>query len=368
MKFKYTIICSIFLFLPIQFVLADIFELDQNKKIFGQLVAVNSRTIFIETIDSKQKIVITITLPVSKVLRVTDENGTNLFSEGKLRIPKPELYHRPINSNWEELKDHFKIPRIDSLYFINGEPVQGRIIDITEAHLFLELLSSESGAIKQVKKYQLSSISRIGNKVVIQINQSIPVRKVVSAEIEYPVYNFSLGLAYVSSDFSKIRNLFNDYYQSEGITQQAAERFNNYLGLQAYMDMYLSSSIAVGFGAYYFKRENINWLSLITSDVKYTFADTYLRPSLSVGFAGMDFRSSEKVADKRYYWQASKASITFGFGINSGKILDDGFSARLFYMPFGKSQTYLENTNSAVSRKLDFSLIMLKASWCFSFN
>ncbi|MCB0283898.1 MAG: hypothetical protein KDF60_15040 [Calditrichaeota bacterium] len=355
------------LFISIQNLQADIINLNDGKKMYGQFIALTQNSVFIETIIKSERSLQTIALPRNRVSTITDETGTMLFSDNDTRVQNILIYENVIRNNWEELKEKYKYSSRDSLFLLTGEKLAGKLISITEDALFWEKNDHQDNEKNQVAKYALKQIKRINGDAVIFVDPSKPVANALK-KTKYPVYSIQIGFAGINSGLGKLQGLFQEYYNSQLYQYSAKKRLDMYFGIQMDFDMLINEYLAMSLTAHYFDYPKINQPGLIIAEAKYIFHQIPLRPAIALGVAGQDFSSSEKVADKTYTLRSSKSTVSFGIILDSGSELGYGFSLGAHYLPFGKFKIKIGEANEVLPKKVDFSMIMIALGLRFNFN
>jgi len=355
---------SSFLF---QNLFADVIELQGNKKLFGQLISITEESIHIETLSKTDASFQNIFLPRSKVISVKDESGTILFSENTQHIHVLKRYYEEMNSNWEELNDHFKASKHDSVIFKTGEKRGGKIFSITKKFLFMEKTSDDQAGKIEMDKISLKKINRIGKIKVLYIDPQKP-RPKPRKKIEYPIYSLSGGLVFTQTNYDQLQDLFQEFYDVSGIPVSSKKRLAAYPGLQAKFEVFIKPYLSFGLTGILYKTERINSLSMTMADLKYTFYQIPLRPWFSAGFAGHDFSSTEKIDGTEYVWDTSKGTVSIGLGMDIGDELDTGYIISAYYLPFGKGTTEIRDSDIDVKKELDFTFILISVGMRFNFN
>jgi hypothetical protein len=350
------------------FILADIIELTGNKKIYGQIISINDQTIFIESISKKEGGFQSIALPRSKVVKITDESGTILFSENTQHILVLKRYYQEMPNNWEELNERFSAKN-DTVRFKDSTLKGGKIISITKRSLFLQEAAPKSPkqSTLTVNKIPLRKIAKVGNVAVIFIDPQ-KAKSIFAKKVRYPVYSLSSGVAYAQTNYNQLRQLYQEFYDKSGIPFSAQNRKDGYLGIQAKFEIYIQPYLSFGLSGFFYKTADINSLGMTMADLKYTFHKMPFRPWLSVGFAGHDFSSAEKVGDKKYIWETSKGAVALGGGIDYGDELGTGYVLSVHYLPFGTGTTKIKDSEIAITKKIDFNMLLFSLGIRFNMN
>ncbi len=347
---------------------ADVLELAGNKKFYGQLISITEKIITVNILTEEDASIQPVSLPRDKVIKITDESGTVLFSDNTQHIIVLKRYYDEIRNNWEELKDRFN-SKHNTIRFITGKKKGGKIINITKQFVFLENGSNDlmENSKLSVEKFSLNKIAKIGDKHVLFIDPQKP-RLRRSKEIKYPVYSVSVGVVYAQTNYDQLQQLFQEFYDNSGLSFSAEKRAAGFPGIQMKFDAFIKPYLSLGLTGYYYKKENLNTIGMAIADVKYIFYQTALKPWLSIGFAGHDFRSSEKVQQTNYIWDTSKGTASFGLGIDFGDELGTGYNLSIHYLPFGKGTTKIKDPDISVKKKLDFTMFLISVGMRFNFN
>jgi hypothetical protein len=367
----YLITSLIFLSLilnPLQILHADIIELSGNKKIYGQLISIKGEIVFVETLSKANASTQLISLPRKKVIKVTDESGTVLFSDNTQHIHVLKRYYEEIYSNWEELNDSFRASIDDTVTFKNGQGKRGKIINISKQFLFMQKGVKDTLDQKVVvEKFKLKTIKSIG-KTRVQFIDPLKSRPKISRKIKYPLYSVSGGVVYAQTNYDQLQKLFQEFYDKSGISYSAEKRLANYLGLQAKFEIFIKPYLSFGFSGFFYNTKKINALGMTRADLKYTLYQSPWRPWLSAGFSGYDYSSTEKVGQNKYIWDTSKGTTSFGIGLDIGDELGSGYVFSVHYLPLGNGTTKIKGSDIGVKKKLDFSIIIISLGMRFNFN
>ena len=195
-------------------------------------------------------------------------------------------------------------------------------------------------------------------------------KRILLTETKYPLYQVQIGFDYLKSNYSNVQGLFQEFYDQNGLNKEAAKRSDSYPGVFMKFEMYLKPYISLGLCGHFYKVEKLNSLSLFMVDIKYIYRTSMVHPWISLGYAGQQFASKEKVNDVNYEWINSGSTVTLGAGFNSGKELGFGFNFSVYYMPFGKGKTKIkvDDLETTAAAEIDFSLLKISLGMHYSFN
>lgn len=351
-------------------IFADIIILNGNKKIYGQVLAINDKEIILETISEKNNVLEISAITKSHVIKITDESGTILFNNGKANYKNLNPFYSTMKNNWEELKDKVLSGDKNYIIFNNLEKLTARIVSITDEFIFVEIPQENSDKFT-VKKYPLKDIIEINGVDVLHTDLETP-KRILLTEIKYPLYRISIGPDYVISHYAQVQQLFQDLYDQNPTTtdKKAAKRKNNFPGIYAQFEIYVKPYLSFGLSAQYYKSEKINTLKSTMADIKYIFHTDLFKPWIALGFAGQDFHSTEIADSKTYEWQNRRGSISIGTGLDFGKEKGFGGTFSIYYIPFGKGKTEIKtkDINTRLTRNIDFSFFRISVGACYSFN
>ena len=362
-----------YLLLIIAFILnnslpADTIFLQSDKNIFGQLMAINKQEIILEVISTDDYALEIKAFPKHFVDKIVDESGTILYENSKSKFENFNSFYSLMQNNWEELKHK----TLTSEKHIISRPSQKKekvkMVSITEKYIFIETKNPDSEELT-INKIPLREILAINDIVVLHTNFEI-AKRILLSETKYPLYQVQIGYDYVNSNYSKLKLLFDDFYNQNNFSKTAAKRLDTYPGIFVKFEIYLKSCLSLGLNGQYYKGEKINALALTMIDIKYIFRTSLLHPWISLVYAGQEFSSSETADGNKYKWHNSANTLGLGLGVNSGKELGIGFNLSVYYLPFGKGKTEIrvDDLDEASSREIDFSLIKVSLGMHYSFN
>jgi len=347
---------------------ADVIYLKGNKQLFGQVMAINQNEIILEVISAADNVLEVRAFPLSPVQKIIDESGTILYQNEKARYSNLNSFYSLMETNWEELK--FKTVAADTQHIIyrSGKTEQVKIVSITSDYVFLDTEDPDPKD-HTINKLPLRNITSINGINVLLTNFNIPKRYLLS-ETKYPLYQVQIGFDYVTTQYSELQSLFQEFYDQNMINKLAAKRSDNYPGIFVKFELYMKPYLALGLSGQYYKGQKINTLNLTMVDIKYLYRTSLLHPWLSVGYAGHEFSSRETMADALYEWHNSSNALCLGAGINTGKELGLGFNFAVYYIPFGKGKTKIDIDNLDVTseKEINFSMLKISFGMHFSFN
>ncbi|KAA3610382.1 MAG: hypothetical protein D8M58_05800 [Calditrichaeota bacterium] len=356
-------------FVSISNLYADVIELEDQKKLYGQLISITDEMILIETFNKENAFIKSIFLPRNKVIKITDESGTILFSDNKQNILILKRYYSSITSNWEELKDRIKGSANDTLYFKDGSKAAGKVLSITDEYVFSQKTSDGNSVDPkiQVNKFRLNKINKI-NKIKVFFIDAQKSHPIFTNKVKYPVYSISGGIVLAQTNYNQLQDLFQEFYDKSAISYEAEKRLSAYFGGQIQFEIFVKPYLSIGYSGFFYRNDAINSLGMSMANIKYTFHQTLFRPWLSLGFAGHDFSSAEKPGETKYIWDTSKGAPSMGLGIDLGDELGKGYYLAAHYLPFGKGTTKIKDSDITVNKEIDFAILLFSIGMRFNFN
>jgi hypothetical protein len=351
---------------------SDTIYLKENKIIYGQLIKVTYKYIIVEVVSNTTGKVNNISLQKNEVIRIDDESGRTIYSDGIVRYP--------IRSHYNNRDGKIKYLPVDRIFLKKGQIFLGEILSNRDSKILIKNYDPNKTFIRiKIDSTELDHIEKNAGYVAMHDPfLRSPLLKRVS---QYPDINIGFGFGYVQTKYDEIEDRIQYFYDTndslKSIGLNADKIKSTFIGLQIHFGIRFTDYLAIGFHGFQSLGDDDHLINFVSGQIKYTYNLDRLHPWISVGYA---FQSSKITQDvdqiiseygynrftlRKIEWKASDNGPLIGIGLEVGEETGIGVQVSAEYMPFSKKITKITDDRydfpfeSSFNKKVDLSLIVV---------
>jgi len=314
--------------------LADTIYLKDNNIFNGQLIKITPSVIIIEIYKDSGNTIHNISINRTDIDKIIDESEIILFEKNTQLKSELEKYYHPITSLITLLRKEPNSNIMDTLYVIPGSYKIGFIKKISPISLILEI-HHKTDTIKVIQsKVGYFFIQKI-NGIDIRNFRNKTLKKELKRTDTYPTIAFEFGGGVAFTQLANLKNVFQNFYNSEELSTRAQDTQSAYVGWQFSLLLKFTRNTAIGaMGQLSFTSEEERYRLFLGELRQYSHFNN-LRFWAGGGYGFI----SVKVDNTSALWEVASNGPALGLGCEIGSDTNIGLFAILRYLHFGKKQT-----------------------------